>query len=79
MKLKEPNHLVLSRRNLLALLAKLDGYPPNSYCEIGGGEDAPGFRVTAEEDSVHYANRPPGAMHSDTEARVASTRPNVTL
>ena len=28
----EGNTLVVSRRNLLALLAKLDGHPPNSNC-----------------------------------------------
>ena len=29
--------IVLSRRNLLALLAKLDGHPPDSACAIAGG------------------------------------------
>lgn len=47
---------------------KLDGYPPNSACTILGGDDAPGFLVTAEEDSVHYAHRPFGSMHPVTEA-----------
>jgi len=62
--------LILSRRNLLSLLAKLDGHPPDSACIIGGGTDALGFFVKAEEDDVHYADRgyPKwGEMHPDTE------------
>lgn len=59
--------VVLSRRNLLALLAKLDGHPPNSLCSIDGGADAPGFMVTAEEDHFHYRDRPAGEMIEETE------------
>ena len=62
--------IVLSRRNLLALLAKLDGHPEGSACTIAGGADAPGFLVRAEEDDVHYADRAPGRMHPETEARL---------
>jgi hypothetical protein len=65
--------VTLSRRNLLTLLAKLDGYPPNSECTIvfPGGE-GPELLVHAEEDAEHYARRiaPPGPMHPDTEDRV---------
>lgn len=60
--------LVVSRRNLLALLAKLDGYPENSRCAIqhpGGG-----IILKAEEDEVHYAKRPAGQMIADTEDRI---------
>lgn len=71
MKLVANNHLVLSRRNLLALLAKLDGYPKESALTILGGDDAPGFLVSAEEDDVHYASRRAGVMHPDTEEVIA--------
>lgn len=73
MKLRASNHLVLSRRNLLTLLMKLDGYPPWSLCTITGGEDALGFIVTAEEDEVHYATRPAGLMIPETEAALRSS------
>jgi len=70
--------VTLSRRNLLTLLAKLDGHPPNSACTIvlpGGGE-GPGLVVRAEENDAHYQARPepPGPMHPDTEARMAAGR-----
>ena len=64
--------VTLSRRNLLTLLAKLDGYPTNSACtifrECEGGET---LHVTAEEDAVHYAEREPGEMHPVTETQIA--------
>ena len=62
--------VVLSRRNLLSLLAKLDGYPTNSARTILGGEAAPGLVVKAEDDAEHYGRRgyEPGPMHPDTEA-----------
>lgn len=59
----------LSRRNLLALLAKLDGYPPGSGCSLEGGADAANFIVTAEEDHIHYQDRPAGRMHPVTETQ----------
>lgn len=59
--------LVVSRRNLLALLVKLDGHPSDSFCMIGGGSEAPGFFLKAEPDEVHYAYRPFGLMHPSTE------------
>jgi hypothetical protein len=67
--------VTLSRRNLLTLLAKLDGHPPHSACTIvlpGGGE-GPALMVRAEENDAHYGSRPepPGPMHSDTESRMA--------
>ena len=65
--------VTLSRRNLLTLLAKLDGYPADSACTIVfPGVEGPQLRVHAEEDAQHYAHRaaPPGPMHPDTEERV---------
>lgn len=62
--------LVLSRRNLLALLKKLDGNPLGSACTIQGGLDANGLFVKAEEDDVHYADRPAGRMHPLTELHI---------
>ena len=59
-------HIYLSRRNLLALLAKLDGYPEGSSCSI----IKDGLQVTAEEDEKHYRERVPGEMHRETERRM---------
>jgi hypothetical protein len=69
--------VTLSRRNLLTLLAKLDGHPPNSACTIVlPGVEGPELRVKAEENELHYQNRPapPGPMHPDTEAHTAAWR-----
>lgn len=69
----EPGRVVLSRRNLLSLLSKLDGSPADSACTI----EYDGVFVSAEEDEVHYSHpgRPagllPGVMHPDTEAALA--------
>lgn len=74
--------LILSRRNLLSLLAKLDGHPPDSACIIQGGSDAWGYFVKAEEDDVHYASREDwpyavkwGGMHPDTETALGRPIP----
>jgi hypothetical protein len=62
--------LYLSRRNLLALLVKLDGSPPKSARTLISPSNA--FQVTAESDLEHY-NHPsredatPGPMHPATE------------
>lgn len=73
--------VILSRRNLLALLAKLDGNPPHSACTIIGGTDAPNLYVLAEEDEKHYAHRkvpdgftPWGPMVPDTEREIQKRR-----
>lgn len=75
----EGTRVVLSRRNLLALLAKLDGSPPCSACTIEAPSMYGFYAVTVEEDEPHY-NHPervaaigskPGEMHPDTEARIA--------
>ena len=62
--------VVLSRRNLLSLIAKLDGFPAHSVCTIIGGDEAPGLVVKAEEDERHYLMRPAGPMHYATELRL---------
>lgn len=68
--------LVLSRRNLLALLSKLDGHPVDSKCTIIAPSEYGYFYVMAEEDQWHYYDHPgrkvkgPGEMHPDTEADV---------
>jgi hypothetical protein len=59
--------IVLSRRNLLALLAKLDGHPEGSACTLEGGEDAVNVSVRAETDDVHYEVRHPGSLHPKTQ------------
>lgn len=61
----------LTRRNLNALLAKLDGNPPDSECTLVDPTDK--IAVKAVEDSVHYANRRPGPLHEDTESVIIST------
>jgi hypothetical protein len=69
--------VTLSRRNLLALLAKLD--EPASWRTIVGGYvycdeelfDGVRLAVRAEPDELHYADRePPGPMLPSTEAAV---------
>ena len=65
-------YVTLSRRNLLTLLAKLDGKPMKSACTISKDEGDHYLYVIAEEDDVHY-NRPeggPGEMHPDTEEEI---------
>lgn len=58
----------ISRRNLLELLAKLDGHPKNSRCTIVKGV-FPGavLVISAEEDAAHYGTTIPGKMHPATE------------
>jgi hypothetical protein len=54
----------LTRRNLQALLAKLDGNPPHSACTL---IEPGGVYVKAVENAEHYSDRPPGFVHEDTE------------
>jgi len=56
--------VILSRRNLLALLTKLD--MPGSQRTIY--KDS--VYVTAEDDVKHYGDRQPGPMHPMTETMV---------
>ncbi len=67
--------VVLSRRNLLALLAKLDGHPPESKCTLGSPSMYVPVLVRAEEDDLHYAHEsregvPPGRLHEETAAHM---------
>ncbi len=62
--------ITLSRRNLLTLLAKLDGYPHKSMGVIWRATDSGNLFVHAEEDAVHYADRQYGVMHPTTERRI---------
>src|SRR5260370_658079 len=63
--------ITLSRRNLRALLAKLDGFPKDSkktvYKDMDDGQV---LVVTAEEDDIHYRLHTPGTMHPETEVRI---------
>jgi hypothetical protein len=73
--------VVLSRRNLLSLLAKLDGNPAYSACTIGApaqytenvGVHVYVTVVDAEDNPEHYSHpereaHSPGPMHPATEA-----------
>lgn len=64
--------VTLSRRNLLALLAKLDGQPYESMCTIYTETPYGKLSVKAQEDAIHYKDRPlpPGEMHPDTETQI---------
>lgn len=67
--------VVLSRRNIMALLAKLNGYPRTSACALRGPVFYPETIVRAEEDEVHYAHESrqgaaAGPMHPDTESQL---------
>ena len=68
--------VIVSERNLKALLAKLEGYPRASACTITyDTRDGVRLFVTAEPDDIHYANPErdlpfPGEMHPDTEERI---------
>ena len=73
MRLEGNTTLVLSKRNLLSLLAKLDGYPANSACTLLGGDEAPGFRVVAESDEIHYSSRPAGPIHAYTYKHITES------
>jgi len=76
----KPHTLYLSRRNLLALLSKLDrqaagdatacaivkySNPTDPYCNT-----IDQVTVVAVPDDEFYANRSPGAMHPADEARL---------
>ena len=83
MRLSEDNKdkisIVLSRRNILSLLAKLDGHPKDSALTIFKIDDNSGkiFEISAEENYIHYGTRayPPGNMHSDTERQITKYEP----
>lgn len=66
--------VVLSQRNLLALLVKLQ--TPGSACELQAGDVPDGFRklrLRAESDETHYASSSrlgaaAGSLHPHTQA-----------
>lgn len=62
--------VTLSRRNLLTLLANLEGFPWWTNCTIYRRSDLslPVLAVQAEPDDVHYAGRPAGRMAAEAEA-----------
>jgi hypothetical protein len=74
--------VVLSRRNLLTLLGKLEGHPAGSKRRIENSDcwregepvDDVILVLLAEEDAEHYGRRPapPGPMHPETERFVAT-------
>ena len=66
--------ITLSRRNLLALLTKLE-HPDSHkgiFMEHAHGDAT--LWVFAEDDDTHYADRPygPGPMHPTTERDITS-------
>lgn len=68
----ETHTIELTRRNLTALLLKLDGHPPHSACTISEPITAcalerPLWSVKAVEDIEHYRDREPGKMIEETE------------
>lgn len=62
--------VILSRRNLLAFLHKLDEMEGSALTITRDTENGWEVRVHAEPDSVHYADREPGTMHPLTEAYI---------
>lgn len=79
--------VVLSRKNLLALLHKLDMPGSgreihNDFCFVNGEEDRSiKLILNCEDDDEHYAHASrgeftmAGTMHPDTEAFIADTHP----
>ena len=64
MRLDKDGSIVLSERNLRALLAKLR--QPGSARTLVGGSDAPNVVVCSEGDDEHYHDRSPGVVHDET-------------
>jgi hypothetical protein len=60
--LRQEVWVVLSKRNLLALLSKLE--MPGSAQTI----EMEGVYVSSEPDAEHYGDRVPGEMHPFTQA-----------
>lgn len=72
---KDGDVLVLSRRNLETLIAKLDANVEepdvSAVTLIAGGE---GWLVRAEENDVHYSDRPAGRIHPRDEAKISAPK-----
>jgi hypothetical protein len=63
--------VILSKRNLLTLLTKLDR--PGSWRTIfkaKAGLEIAALAVSAETDAEHYLDRVPGVMHPVTEGDI---------
>jgi hypothetical protein len=70
MRVIEGEHRVeLTRSNLIALLVKLDGHPPESACTI----KQDGWYVRAVENVEHYADRARGRMVGETEVGITNS------
>jgi hypothetical protein len=67
----------VSRSNLTALLAKLNGRPPDSVCTLLRYDQSAEcyLRIQAVEDGAHYASRDRGIMHEDTERAMQPDNP----
>ncbi len=62
----EPDTLILSKRNLLSLLHKLE--MEGSEKTLGVWDGTKWFYVKSESDEEHYKDRiPAGVMHPETE------------
>lgn len=61
--------LVLSERNLRALLSKLS--MPDSACTIQMDDGSEMVSVSSESNDQHYVNRVPGHMHPVTEKDIS--------
>jgi len=63
--------VVLSKRNLLALLEKVKGFPAGGYMTIVKPDPTTGILIvaTGEPDELHYSEDrgPAGVMHLSTE------------
>lgn len=73
MRLDPDGTVVLSKRNVAALLAKADD--PNSARTLVGGDDAPGLVVKVEPNAEHYHRQGrlavvPGPVHPDHDPGV---------
>jgi len=69
--------VTLSRRNLIALLGKLDrpGEAIRTLTRMAGDEgERYVLTVIAEEDEQHYGERTPGYMGADLEEQIAADR-----
>ena len=60
----------LSRRNLKALLHKLDWEESERTLQRQEEPGGPILTVIAEDDPEHYGDRTPGPMHPETEAAI---------
>ena len=72
--LPESRIIELTRRNLESLLAKLDGHPPDSFCQL----ELDGWTVRAVENAEHYILRHPEVVHPATMSAMREGTSNAT-